>query len=104
MKRAAKVRRVACPDCEAPAGSLCVERGATRDSNHLARIRAHGRIYAPAPRPGATVAGAPAGVLAWWDGICDRCPEPIQRHVSQVVKRKDDSWIHTTCAPGADDE
>lgn len=43
-----------------------------------------------------------AGVLAEFDGQCWVCDKPIFRMVSQVVKRRDD-WVHTTCAPGADD-
>lgn len=44
-----------------------------------------------------------AGLLAWFDGSCPRCDQPIYRQVSQIVKRRED-WIHTTCASGADDE
>ncbi|MDB5716478.1 MAG: hypothetical protein JWO15_3875 [Sphingomonadales bacterium] len=52
----------------------------------------------PTPR-----AGRPAGVLAWFDGDCGRCDNPITRNVSQLVRHGDD-WIHATCANGADDE
>lgn len=44
-----------------------------------------------------------AGVLADFDGQCWVCDKPIRRLSSQVVFRRG-SWIHTTCAPGGDDE
>jgi hypothetical protein len=65
-----------------------------------------GRRYggAPAPRKGYGRPNftRPAGVLAYHDGTCGRCDQPIQRHVSQVVERKG-TWIHVGCAPGADE-
>lgn len=97
MKRAEKVRRVACPECEAVPGARCADGTHLRDANHLARIRAHQHTYPPIPR-----GEAPAGVLAWFDGQCSRCDGVIQRLVHQVVQRKSD-WIHVTCAPGQED-
>lgn len=45
----------------------------------------------------------PAGLLAHFDGTCDRCGGTITRLADQVVERKG-AWIHARCAPGADDE
>lgn len=45
----------------------------------------------------------PAGVLAWFDGTCPRCDQPIIGNADQVIERKQ-SWIHSRCASGADDE
>lgn len=53
-------------------------------------------------RYSARTAGHLAGVLAQHDGHCWICDQPIHRLASQVVLRRGD-WIHTTCAPGADD-
>lgn len=44
-----------------------------------------------------------SGRLAWFNGDCPRCPDPIVAQVSQVVRRHG-AWIHTGCAPGAGDE
>lgn len=49
------------------------------------------------------VKGMPAGKLAWFDGKCWTCDGPIQFHVHMIVMRKG-NWIHTSCAPGQDDE
>ena len=58
-----------------------------------------------AARPGTTGTPniCPAGMVAWFDGDCPRCPEPVVRHSSQVVQHGGD-WIHAGCANGADDE
>lgn len=97
MRRTEKVRRVACPDCEVPAGAPCISLGRTRDANHQARIKAHQKMFPPIPR-----GDRPAGVMAWFDSTCWRCGGVIQRHVHQVVERKGD-WIHVSCAPGQED-
>lgn len=41
-----------------------------------------------------------AGVLATWGGTCDVCGREVHR--CQVVNHHG-RWIHTACAPGADD-
>jgi hypothetical protein len=97
VKRATKIRRVTCPECDAAPGARCMDGVYTRDANHQARVKAHQKAFPPIPR-----GEAPAGVLAWFDGDCARCPERIQRHVHQVVQRKG-SWIHTSCASGSRD-
>ena len=97
MNRPEKIRRVACPACDAKPGARCNEHGRERESNHRARIRAHSKAHPPRPR-----VMPPAGFLAWHDSRCWMCDKPIQRHVHQVVERKGE-WIHTTCAPGQED-
>lgn len=45
----------------------------------------------------------PPGRIAFFDGMCDRCDGTITRHNDMIVRRGE-GWIHTRCAPGADDE
>lgn len=97
MKRAEKVRRVTCPECGAEPGTRCADGDRTREANHQSRIRAHSRVFPPVE-----TGSRPAGVLAWFDADCDRCPERIRRHVHQIVQRKG-SWIHVSCAAGQGD-
>ena len=70
-----------------------------------------GRRYGGAPAPrrtgpsgwNARRAQRPPGVLAWFDGTCWICDQPIQRHVHQITKRGED-WVHIHHAAGQDDE
>lgn len=45
-----------------------------------------------------------SGVLAWFDGDCDRCSNPILVQESQLVRDSKGRWIHVGCAAGQDDE
>lgn len=75
-------------------------RGRRRSFGTIRDATAYGGKNSTGDRPNFT---RPAGVIAWHDGTCPRCDLPIQRAVSMVVERKG-NWIHSTCAPGADDE
>jgi hypothetical protein len=41
------------------------------------------------------------GVRAWFNGDCDRCPDPIL--LDDRVVKQGDGWIHTRCASGQDE-
>ena len=112
MKRAQKVRRVACPDCTAAAGAPCAyPNGQRRATNHIARVKAHTKAYPPVPSIHADGGAArdyygrehktPAGRAAYGT-LCPRCDEPMQGTGDMVKTSR--GWIHRACAPGGDDE
>lgn len=44
----------------------------------------------------------PPGLIAWYDGECDVCDQPVQKLVSRVAMRKG-VWVHTHCVAGSRD-